>query len=330
MLDTSAGIRPVALDPPQRGAATRGALLHSLLAALIQVPPLHLFVPSVYLNCGLRFGRGAMVWAVVLSSVFLGGLSLLGEEGRTVSAVLTGGFVLLAMGVPAVLGLELIDRRVPFGLILVAMAGVGALGLLLLEGGMRLAWSFSPYGELLRSTELFFQQLMEMSSGAPAERRRSLEWISGFMQRTFVPAIVLFNLALMYLASMILVPRLRAGRWTGEAYRLRNLSLPEGLLFVFVAAGLSPLAQGTVRLVGLNVLAVVTALYWLQGIAVVRMIMTRSAGRFLSSGLAFMLLLILTLNFVGIGVLVLAGLFDSFFDFRRLTRKENSDESNSD
>jgi hypothetical protein len=60
------------------------------------------------------------------------------------------------------------------------------------------------------------------------------------------------------------------------------------------------------------------------------MILTRSAVRFLGSVPAFLLLTVLAFNWLGIAVIALTGLFDSFFDFRKNKRKEDSDESDLD
>jgi hypothetical protein len=134
----------------------------------------------------------------------------------------------------------------------------------------------------------------------------------------------------MLLCSMVFVPRFKRGDEAAEEFRLRNLRLPDFLIVGFVVAGLAPFATGALRDVGLNVLAVVIFLYWLQGLAVVRMILTRSAIRFFRSVPAFLVLAVLAFNWLGIAAFALTGLFDSFFDFRKNKRKEDSDESDLD
>ncbi|HXH40307.1 MAG TPA: hypothetical protein VNN08_16885, partial [Thermoanaerobaculia bacterium] len=101
------------------------------------------------------------------------------------------------------------------------------------------------------------------------------------------------------------------------------------LLFAFVIGGLSPLASGMVQQAGLNILAVVTFLYFLQGLAIFRSFVAATTTGAAGSLFAWSILIVLMAMIVGFFLLCIAGLFDSFFDFRHFNRKDHTDESHS-
>ena len=177
-------------------------------------------------------------------------------------------------------------------------------------------------------------------AGMPAGRRQ-LAAERGWTSASYcLPAFLLIDVAIVFVLSLVMLGRLRAwrefararrrGRWRAP-YLFRNLSLPEWLLFAFVIGGLSPLATGMLQQVGANVLAVVAFLYLLQGLAIFRSLLVAARARD-SSGRCSPGLLLGLLTLTGIAPLLLsiAGLFDSFFDFRHFKRKDHSDESHSD
>jgi uncharacterized protein YybS (DUF2232 family) len=112
------------------------------------------------------------------------------------------------------------------------------------------------------------------------------------------------------------------------AYTFRGLVLPEWMLLVFVAAGLSPLATGMLRHIGLNVIAVIGILYLLQGLAIVRWFIAAVGVSFLGAFVVYGILLLLTP--ISELLLSIAGLFDSFFDYRHFNRKDSTHEGHSD
>jgi uncharacterized protein YybS (DUF2232 family) len=135
-------------------------------------------------------------------------------------------------------------------------------------------------------------------------------------------------IVLMFTLSLMLIPRLPSGRATGGRYLLRYLAFPDTLLFAFVLGGLTPLASGTLRVVGFNLLGITALLYLLQGLAVLRFTLLRIgvgiAGTVLTCIIAVLFMP------VSAGMLFLVGLFDPFFDFRKLNRKDDSHESHTD
>ena len=111
-------------------------------------------------------------------------------------------------------------------------------------------------------------------------------------------------------------------------YLFRNLSLPDWVLFAFLFGGITPLASGLLQKVAANVLAVVVFLYFLQGLAIFRSMLVSLRVSLL--GTIAGLLIIAVLLSVTLLPLSIAGLFDSFFDFRHFRRKDDSHEGHSD
>ena len=102
------------------------------------------------------------------------------------------------------------------------------------------------------------------------------------------------------------------------------------LLFGFVFGGITPLATGSLRLVAANVLAVVVFLYLMQGLAVFRFMLVKAGAGVVGTIFGFILLGLLCVTGLGLFLLAIAGLFDPFFDFRKLKRKDDSHESHTD
>ena len=155
-----------------------------------------------------------------------------------------------------------------------------------------------------------------------------------------LPAVILINMTLVFVLSLLMLGRLKAWREVAArrgdtnalgAYLVRIFALPDWLLFAFILGGLTPLASGLLQKVAANTLTIVAFLYILQGLAIFRFMLTAMGVGFAGTMLGWLLLAFLTLTGVGRLLLGVAGLFDSFFDFRHFKkRKDDSHESHSD
>ena len=333
--------------PPVRslGKRARSTAGYVILAALMLVTPLLVFLPAALFHCAIRNGRRA-AWIVLPAAAALALLALMpgamapqtpAAEANSAIAALVG--MMLVVGLPSLLALPMVERAERFGRVLAFVLLLGVGGMLATEVVMQLAASFSPFAAHTAALREMATQLLAAytKSGIPADTVRMLRKVMNFV--IFVqPAVLLIYAAIVFVFSLVMLGRLpawrqfvaRRGLPAPTPYLFRNLALPEWVLFAFVLGGLSPLASGLAQRLGMNLLVVVAFLYLLQGLAIFRSLMVAAGAGIVGTLLAYGTLGVLTLM-GGIAPLLLsiAGLFDSFFDFRHFNRKDHSDESHS-
>jgi len=209
------------------------------------------------------------------------------------------------------------------------------------EAVMRQGYGFSPYREQVARAHQTAAQFITAyeKAGVPPDGVRVLtKWMN--IGVSCLPAFFLIDIIVVFVLSLVMFGRLKAWREfvnrrdanadrgpIAAAYLFRNFSLPEWLLFAFIIGGLTPLASGMLQKVAANILAVVTFLYLLQGLAIFRSLLVAVGAGFGGVMFGYLLLGILTITGIAPILLSIAGLFDSFFDFRHFKRKDHSDES---
>ena len=344
MTETSIQTEPLA--PPIRPAGKRvlSTIAYVMLAvAMLIITPLAVFLPAALLHCGIRNGRRAAWIVFVAASAIVLLLAIPAAQAPQTPAQLGNNSLsfylglMLAVGLPSVLALPLVERGEGFGRVLVFGLLLSLGGLLATEVIMQLAARFSPYTAQLEAMREVTAKVIEIytKNGLPSDAIRFVrKW---FNIGIFVmPAFLLIDVAIMFVLSLLLLGRLPAWRQFAErralpvpaAYFFRNLVLPDWLLFAFVIGGISPLVSGMPRQIGACMLTVVSFLYILQGLAVFRAFVAAASGAFALFAWGTLFILTLTGGIAPV-VLGIAGLFDSFFDFRHLNRKDHSDESHS-
>ena len=97
-----------------------------------------------------------------------------------------------------------------------------------------------------------------------------------------------------------------------------------------VAGGLTPILSGMLQKIAANILAVVTFLYFIQGLAIFRAVIAGIGAGFAGTMFGYLMLGFLMLTGIAPILLSLAGLFDSFFNFRHYKRKDDSHEGHTD
>jgi MFS family permease len=333
---------PVLLPGRPFGRQVRSVIGYALLTALMIVTPMLVFVPAALLHCAIRNGRRA-AWAVLVLSLAIASLYAAAVPGAQPDAQKMAWSFLLGVGLaitlPAMAAIPMVERGEKFGRVLVFLLAGAMVGLALTETASQLLMSFSPYAAQLAQAKESSKELAQMfrGLGMPAESLRAAE--QQMNQSTLVlPAVMLINACLVFILSLLMLGRLKAWRefaarrveaGKADVYLFRNFSLPDWLLFAFVAGGLTPLITGLMQKITANMLAVVAFLYVMQGLAVFRsMLLSIGAGII---GTVFgwaMLAITFPFSLLAIGV---TGLFDSFFDFRHYKkRKDDSHESHSD
>jgi len=332
---------------PQRtlGKSVRYVAGYAILIAVMLVSPLFVFLPAALFHCIVRNNR-RIAWASLFIGTALAGFvaiagantpSVTLAEANTGLAYLVG--LVLAVALPAMAVAPMVERAESFGRILLTAIVLSAFGLAATEISMRAVAGFSPFEQQVLETRADTADAAAFLQG----RGVPADFMSGFNRwseiRVFcLPAVFLIVAMVVFVLSLVLFGRLRSWRAilerrqgvTLSPYLFRNLSLPEWLVFAFVVAGLTPLATGMTQRVGANLLAIVAFLYLLQGLAIFRSFLAAAGAGFSGVFFAYLLLGVLTITGIGPLVLSIAGLFDSFFDFRKFNRKDHSDESHSD
>jgi hypothetical protein len=341
MIETLQQDEPPAIPVPTFGKQARGMAGYTLVTALMFVSPLFVFIPASLLHCGIRRGRRAAWLLLVLSTaaaallIYPAAVSATAAEASASYGFLLGLF--LAVAVPGLAVLPMVERGEKFGRVLLYALVLSITGLAVTELTVRTVANFSLYAAQVADvhTQTTAMVAQFVKAGYPADRFQFVQkWTE-----LCVPASLLTAVVIAFIVSLVMLGRLRAWRdflvrRTPDAvivnpYRFRYLSLPEWLLFAFVIGGLSPLASGMLQQAGANILVIVLFLYLLQGLAMFRMFVAATGAGPMASLFAFMLLGLLTLTGIAPVLLCIAGLFDSFFDFRHFNRKDHSDESHS-
>jgi hypothetical protein len=344
MIESLPQSEPVLLPGRPFGRQVRSVIGYSLLTALMIVTPMLVFVPAALLHCAIRNGRRA-AWTVLVLSMTVASLYAVSVPATALDAQKMAwsylAAVALAITLPAMAAIPMVERGEPFGRVLAFLLAGAMVGLAVTETASQLLMSFSPYAAQIaqaKQTSVEFVQMYRAKGMPPDMIQLAERWI-GFS--TFVlPAVILINLSLVFILSLLMLGRLKAWRETAArrgdtnalgAYLFRNFALPDWLLFAFVLGGLTPLVSGLLQKVAANTLTIVAFLYILQGLAIFRFMLAAMGVGVAGTVLGWLLLVFLT--FTGIGPLLLgvAGLFDSFFDFRHFKkRKDDSHESHSD
>lgn len=331
---------------PERpfGRIARSVAGYSLLTALMIITPMVVFIPAALLHCAIRNGRRA-AWAALAVALALVALYVSAipagtpDEGKMAWSYLAA--VALAIALPAMAALPMIERGEKFGRVLVFLLAFSVVGLAVTEVGARALAGFSPLSMQETQARQVSDEFLKFyrNNGMPSESLKVMDRAMNF--GIFVmPGFMLAQIAVVFILSLLMFGRLKAWRELAArrddkeavgAYLFRNLALPDWLLFAFILGGLTPLATGMLQKVAANVLALVVFLYILQGLAIFRFVLTAVGAGAFGTMMGWMLLAFLT--FTGIGPLLLgiAGLFDPFFDFRHFKkRKDDSNESHSD
>ena len=331
---------PVTLPGRPFGRLALSIAGYALLLSLMLISPLFVFVPAAIFNSAIRNGRAATIGSIIVASLVAWMVAMQPSPATAHADVMMGYAYVIALvaavALPSMLVQPLVERGAPFGRVLLIAVVLAMLGLTATEVGMRAAVHFSPGHEQVVRVEQMAGQFVAgyQKSGAPSDVIAALR-ASTRLAVLCAPGFLLAEIAVVFVLSLVMFGRLRAWRQfvaqregglaIAPSYLFRNLSLPDWLLFAFVFGGLAPLTSGLLQSVSANVLAVTAFLYLLQGLAIFRWLLIAVGAGPIGSLFAWgMIALMLPIAML---LLSIAGLFDSFFDFRKFKRKDSSDES---
>lgn len=341
MIDTSLHqSEPVMLPGRPAGRTLLSIAGYSLLTALMMRVELTVFIPAMVIHSAIRNGRRA-TWIMLAAATLVAFALFAIMPASALEMKQTFSFLavsVLAIALPAILALPMIERGEAFGRVLMVMLLGSACGLGLVEFGARAVASFSPYALILAEAKAAGVELAKTyaASGMPASAVSFAQRGSNYYSTVLLPGALLLTNAISFVLSLLMIGRLRA--WfefaakrsiaTPGAYLFRNFALPDWVLFTFILGGVAPLVKGTLHMIAANMLMIAVFLYILQGFALLRFLLASAGVGFIGALFAFGFTLI---TFVGPMLLGVAGLFDPFFDFRHYKkRKDDSHEGHSD
>lgn len=312
-------------------ASARSTTLHAAMAGAMYVSPFLLFVPAAYINAGLRHGWRGIAGAVGGSLlIVLVVLALLGGAANERLGMVAR--LLAEVAFPSIVAWWMLERGAQFGSVLLAAVFAAATGLAVVELGMQSLVGFSPVGAVVTDFRTVAETSVDLyrREGWQPATLRAMESTAETIATRFIPSLLVGVQAIGLVLSMAMLVRLPLGSRLGREYRFRYLALPEWAPALFAIAGLAALAPEPLRSAGWSALVIVGLLHAMQGAAVIRWMMAKLRFGVLATVLSYALLLIFALNGIGLMMLFLLGLFDPFFDFRKLNRKEATDESHPD
>ncbi len=284
----------------------------------VSLPPLGVvllpFVAQPILVFGLKYGVGAGLGVVCLAFLLL--VVFAGEE----LALVYGIFGVLAGLLFGLLGrLRAIEQLV--------LAVAAALSALTAALGLYFYGSWPALYQDLRAG-----LMQQMTAAVQVQEKMGLSQESFELIKNqgpqivemilqLLPALIFLSFGFIALINVLYLCRRfpeRRAQWFALRY-LREWTGPEALVWVLIASGFALFIPGlaAVRVIALNLLVIISACYFAQGLAVIAFFFHKNnVPRFLR-GLTYVLILlqqIFTLLVVGLG------LFDLWGDFRRLKK----------
>jgi uncharacterized protein YybS (DUF2232 family) len=296
------------------------ALTVTLFAAARYVPALGLVVsllaPTPILLATLRYGLRTGLLALGLSTLFL---ALLFGSFQSTLFVAEYGVMALVMA-EAIRRQWSVEKTLLASTALPSVATGAVLTLLMSSVDLNLGTVKQHFEEGLSRA---LQQLLSEGSGPSEEAFRThiQEAFSTVVQ--LLPALFVLSTAagalLNYGVVRILWRRLE-GQPPLPEMKLAQWQAPEVCIWVLIASGIGSLMPiSGMQIVGLNMLLLVGLVYLVQGLGVMVFYLNRSSVPPILRSLAYVMLVIQPLLLLGVAAF---GLFDLWFDFRRIGNKQ--------
>jgi uncharacterized protein YybS (DUF2232 family) len=303
--------------------AWAGVLLLAAMGIPFFGPFLSLLIPLPFLFYSTKLGLNPGVKLAVLTTVTVGmGAKITGYPQM---ALICLEFSMLGLTLSV-----LFRRRMSFAQILfwgtAVMMGVGLILLVAISiwRGMGLIEMMRGYLEAQLTGTLTAYQ----GAGLPPDQVAQLETFGKALVDTFIqvyPALMVLGTAFAVLLNVgVAKPLFRVGRLPYPDFpSLDRWQSPEYLVWGVIAAGFALFfAGGGLRLLAVNVLIVLAAVYMFHGLSIVLFFLNKyRAPTWVKIGV-YVLLVVQQLF---LALLALGGLFDQWIDFRKIARKRETD-----
>jgi uncharacterized protein YybS (DUF2232 family) len=315
-------------EEPQRRRAELGRLAAPLLSAVLFLSVFYVPVLGVVLNpfaplpliySSLRFGEGAGAAA----ALFAGLVVAAGSDPRTAA------FYFLSYALMALVMSGLMSRQSGLN----AAAGYGA-GVSLAATAVFLYFALGQpaggggwYDELVKSAQAVIAEMIGAykKAGMQEEQLATLAKNSGLIAKwvvNLIPGMLVSGYLLMAFCNYLSYKFLQS-RWphlkAPDDSSMLDWSPPDRTVFVLIAGmALSLVPNDAARVAGINILVVAVLIYSVAGLYVLRFWFEKiKFPKFLRM---FSYILILLQPFIAVAVAAM-GLFDLWFDFRKIRRQ---------
>ncbi len=220
----------------------------------------------------------------------------------------------------------LIEKRMPFGVVMLFSSLAVAGGFFLLIGVQAIAAHKGLFEILKKPLQDNIQGVLSAYPGLTGTKARETEVMFRKMLSiliVLIPALILIGSWMILLIDIYIIDRFRLypEKKLMKLYDLNTWKAPDPLIWFVIVPGFAVfLMHGTVRMIALNILIVVLTIYFFQGLCVVNHYFNRKRA---SSFIRFLFyLLMFLLQIVAIAVLLI-GLLDMWMDFRKIFHKKD-------
>ncbi|MBE9535629.1 MAG: YybS family protein [Proteobacteria bacterium] len=278
---------------------------HSILLSILT--PLPQFFVS------LRLGRWAGVSLVLLCAL------LTGISGFQVSMA-----YLMQFGVPAIVFSEAmrrgfsVEKSFLYSTLVLMLVAVFAIGFYASTQELGMSEAVGRFVESVIIESVDLNEKAGVKSEPLAEFRKAAPEIGRIASGLYPAMLASAALIMLWLNTMLLGRVLSQHGLDSPFGDLSSWKVSEHLVWGVVLGGLAVFAgAGTMKLVGINILVVLSVIYFFQGMAILSFYFRRRGFSPFLKGAAYLV----AVRYVSL-VVVAIGLFDMWADFRKLSPKE--------
>ena len=161
-------------------------------------------------------------------------------------------------------------------------------------------------------------------SGIPQDRAAEFEGSARAFVHQVYPSLMIIGIAfVVWLNIIVAKPLFRRGNLQYPDFGpIDNWQAPEGLVWIFIVAGFALfLSSRGIQFVAKNTLIIAVAIYFFHGLSIILFFLNKYR---VPSWIRFVVYFIIIIRQLFWAILILAGLFDQWVDFRKIHRRKAS------
>ncbi len=280
-------------------------LLGSFLGILAPIPIMVLCLRKGWVQGGLATLVAALFVGVALKPV----VSL---------------YFLVQFGMLGLIASALIKRRFSFGSLMLISSLTVAAGFFLLIGAHAVAAHQGVFDVLKKPLQANIQAVLNAYPGLSGENARETAQMFRKMVSLLidlVPALIIIGSWMILLIDLYFIDRFRLipGQQVLKSYDLNTWKAPEHFIWFVIIPGFAVfLLHGTLRVIGINILIIALTAYFFQGLCIINSYFVKKNLPPFLKFLFYFLMFILQVVAI---MVVLLGLLDMWFNFRKLSQE---------